>query len=105
MGMITKEKAVEVLNDLIDSDIFKEETEDALHDISICIDKLEEGLDLFGAEDDYVELFAAKADPYHSSAPYNTDELKREYDAWLDKVQAIAEKYRIKTEPIELTGE
>lgn len=94
--MITKEDAISTIIDLEESGILSKEITDNLSDIRICIEQIDNGLDLFGAEDDCVELFIAKANPYHSSAPYNTDELKAEYDAWVAKCEKIAEKYKIK---------
>lgn len=96
--MITKEEAVDVLRDLQNSGILAESIEDNLNDICTCISELDNGLDLFGADDDYVDLFVAKANPYHSSAPYNTDELKKEYDEWVAHCEKIAEKYKIKVQ-------
>ena len=94
--MITKEEAVDVLIDLAESGILSKKYEDALSDIRTCIEELDNGLDLFGAGDDYVDLFIAKRNPYQSSAPYNTDELKKEYDEWVAHCDKIAEKYKIK---------
>ena len=96
--MITKEEAVDVLEELENSGILDKSIEDKLNEICTCIGSLDDGLDLFGADDDYVDLFVAKADPYHSSAPYNTDELKKEYDEWVAHCEKIAEKYKIKAQ-------
>ena len=94
--MITKEQATDLLYDMAEIDIFNETVKEKLHDIAQCIESLDDGLDLFGAEDDYVDLFVARANPYQSSAPYNTDELKKEYDKWVEHCNEVAEKYRIK---------
>lgn len=95
--MITKEDAINVLIDLEDSGILTDSIDAKLSDIRICIEYLDNGLDLFGADDKEVSaLFIAKADPYHSSAPYNTDELKAQYDEWVEKCKRVTEKYRIK---------
>ena len=96
--MITKEQAIETLRNMQFSGVLSEEIENDLNDICICLQEFENGLDLFGADDDYVDLFIAKADPYHSSAPYNTDELKKEYDEWVAHCEKIAEKYKIKAQ-------
>ena len=95
--MITKENAIHVLRVLESSGILSEEIEEDLNDICICIEQIENGLDLFGADDEEVSnLFVGKLNPYESSAPYNTDELKKEYDEWMAKCDAIAEKHKIK---------
>lgn len=94
--MITKEDAMSCLRELIDSAILSESIADDLNDIAICIEQLENGLDLFGADDDCGDLFIAKMNPYNSSAPYNTDELKKEYDEWISHCEQLAEKYKIK---------
>ena len=94
--MITKDNAISTLRTLENSGVIADDIASDLNDICICIEQMDRGLDLFGADDDCNELFIAKANPYHSSAPYNTDELKAEYDAWVEKCEKIAEKYKIK---------
>lgn len=96
--MITKEEAVDVLRDLQNSGILAESIVDNLNDICTCISELDNGFDLFGADDDCSDLFIAKMNPYNSSAPYNTDELKKEYDEWVAHCEQIAEKYKIKAQ-------
>ena len=95
--MITKEDAIEVLRNLETSGILADDIEDSLSEICTCLNYLDKGLDIFGGDNEEVsKLFTAKMNPYNSSAPYNTDELKAEYDKWIVEVDAIAEKYKIK---------
>lgn len=95
--MITKEDAINVLRNLEGCGILAEEIESDLNDICICLEYLDNGLDLFGGNDEEVsKLFVARRNPYQSSAPYNSDEEKAEYDKWVAETDAIAEKYSIK---------
>lgn len=55
--MISREKAISVLQKIIDSGILAAYLEDALEDIVICIDSERDRLHLWGAEDDAIDLF------------------------------------------------
>ena len=98
--MITRQGAIEALYKVIDSGILSEELEEQLTETAKCIEAEDPendlGVFLWGADDDYVDLYIAKANPYESSEPYNTEEMKKEYDAWLDHCSEIFNKYRIK---------
>ena len=98
MAMISRQEAMDFLFDLAECDLFSEEISNKLQEISQCIRaEDEQGIFIWGAEDDdWSELYVARMNPYQSSAPYNTDELKQEYDAWLKKCSDIYDKYKFK---------
>ncbi|MCR5835973.1 MAG: hypothetical protein K6G88_05680 [Lachnospiraceae bacterium] len=98
--MPTREKAVEILYEIINSGILDEELEVKIQDIASCIAAEDDnGIFIWGAEEnDWIDLYVSKMDPYNSSVPYNTDELKKEYDKWIEHCKSVYEKYKIKEE-------
>ena len=88
MMFIQREEAVQVLYNLINSGILKREYEDALEEIATCIEKEGQGLHMWGAEDDAVELFVA----YRKDLL--TDEVKK-------KIKDTQEKYSFSPSPFE----
>ncbi len=81
--MITREEAVEILNRLSDSLILEEKLEYGLYDILKCIEAENEGLFLWGADDDYIDLYVTKREDLIT-------------DEWLKHLAKVREKYRIK---------
>ena len=80
---ITREQAQGTLYDLINSGILDKEIEEKLQDVVNCIDAENEGLFLWGADDDADELFICRRDDLYS------DELAK-------RLGAIFDKYKIK---------
>ena len=88
--MITRDEALEVLYDLINSGIIAEDLEEALEDIAKCIraeDKERDlGIDIWGAEEnDWIDLYILKRE----------DLITPE---WTQHCEEVYEKYRIKGE-------
>ncbi len=81
--MITREEAVEILNRLLDSWILDERFDRWLADIVKCIEAEDEGLFLWGADYDYIDLYVTKREDLIT-------------DEWLKHLAEVREKYRIK---------
>lgn len=86
-NMITRDGAIETLYSLINSDVLSDEIEGQLEDIAKCIQAEDSendlGLFLWGADDDYVDLYVARREDLID-------------DAWNKHQQELFEKYRIK---------
>ena len=86
--MLTRQEAVEVLYELINSGILASDLQDALEDIVICIRSEDRdkdlGIDIWGAkEEDWTDLYIAK----------RADLITPE---WKQHCKNVYEKYRIK---------
>ena len=60
--MIDRKNAKEVLNKLIEADILQPEIEEALSEVVTCLDAEMMGYLIWGADDDYSELFISYLD-------------------------------------------
>lgn len=86
--IITREKAFEVLSDLLDSGILDGEIEKSLQEIMFCIEQEQLGYHCWGGDDDIYNLHVAYR------VDLITDELKAE-------LQAIHDKYSFTPAPYE----
>ena len=104
--MISREDACRTLIELVNSGIFSDEISDALEEIRLCIEaEQDRNIFLWGAkEEDWAELYTSRMNPYKSSAPYNTDLLKKEFDEWRSLCDEIYEKYKIRSLETEVSS-
>ena len=57
---ITRKEAIKTIYDIMNSGILSEELENALQDIANCIEHENDGLFLWGADDEVSDLFTAR---------------------------------------------
>lgn len=80
---ITRKEAIKTIYDIMNSGILSEELENALQDIANCIEYENDGLFLWGADDEVSDLFAAR----------RKDLIPPE---WEEHCKSLYEKYKIK---------
>jgi len=94
---ITRDEAVVVLYELINSCILSEEVNDNLNSIATCIDaEAKKNVFLWGAGEDAEDLFKSVICPYGSSEEFKTAENIERYGAWRKRTEELYDKYKIK---------
>lgn len=83
LAMPTREEAIETLQSLVDSGVLSEEKTESLEQIIRCIECENDGLFIWGAEGDWIQLYIGYREDLW------TDEMKK-------NMENIFEKYRIK---------
>ena len=81
--VISRDEAIQVLYQVMNSGIISEDIEEELQDIANCIEGEKKGLFLWGADDDHIDLFTARREDLID-------------DAWEQHLDELWEKYRIK---------